>query len=111
MFENESSKKCAYTKLLPLYIITCKTHLKHYDIDLNEIPYLQYVVHPKENDRMQRIIDGTHDPIYDLVHELRYNPTIGIEVRQAKKRFEKYSSANNAQNGAPNEHNSVSGNN
>lgn len=87
--DSESNKNCAYTNVLPLYIITCKIHIKHYDKYLNIIPYLQYVVDPNENDHMERVLKGTDDSIYDLVEELRYNPTIGLQVKKAKERFEK----------------------
>lgn len=41
-------------------------------------PYTNYwyIVHPDEKERMERILNGTDNPLYDLVHELRYNPVI-----------------------------------
>jgi len=50
-----------------------------------------YVVHPDENERMERILAGTNNPLYDLVHELRYNPAIAVgrEVETAKNDFNK----------------------
>lgn len=51
------------------------------------------IVHPDERERMERILGGTDNPIYDLVHELRYNPNItnqlGGERREAKEDLER----------------------
>jgi hypothetical protein len=50
------------------------------------------IAHPDERQRMERILNGTDNPIYDLVHELRYNPSmpvhLGAERRAAKEDFE-----------------------
>lgn len=50
------------------------------------------VVHPDEKERMERILNGTDNPLYDLVHELRYNPDMpdrfSSEKREAKNDFE-----------------------
>jgi hypothetical protein len=47
------------------------------------------VVHPDERERMERYLSGTHNPLHDLVHELRYNPRVGVapEKEDAKERF------------------------
>lgn len=51
-----------------------------------------YVVDPSENEHMERFLAGTDDPIYDLVHELRYNPRIrlGEDVQEAESHFKKH---------------------
>lgn len=50
------------------------------------------VVHPDEHERMERILNGTDNPLYDLVHELRYNPNmpthLGVERKEAQEDFE-----------------------
>lgn len=50
------------------------------------------IAHPDEKERMERILNGTNNPLYDLVHELRYNPAIparlSVERREAKEDFE-----------------------
>lgn len=50
-----------------------------------------YVVDPSENEHMERFLAGTDDPLYDLVHELRYNPKIrlGEDVQEAESHFKK----------------------
>lgn len=47
------------------------------------------VVHFEERERMERYLAGTHNPLYDLVHELRYNPVVGVapEKEAAKVDF------------------------
>ncbi len=50
-----------------------------------------YVVHPDERERMERILAGTDNPLYDLVHELRYNPAVGAvgrDVAEAREHFD-----------------------
>lgn len=48
-----------------------------------------FFVHPDENERMERLLAGTDNPLYDLVHELRYNPRLGLsrDLHEAKRRF------------------------
>jgi hypothetical protein len=50
------------------------------------------IAHPDERQRIERILNGTDNPIYDLVHELRYNPSmpmhLGVERSAAKEDFE-----------------------
>jgi len=38
----------------------------------------RYMLDPAEREHMDRFLTGTDNPLYDLVHELRYNPTIGL---------------------------------
>jgi hypothetical protein len=33
-----------------------------------------YILHPSEHEHIKRCLAGTDDPMYDFVHELRYNP-------------------------------------
>lgn len=53
-------------------------------------PTIHYLLHPEEAEHMERFLAGTDDPIYDLVHELRYNPriTLDSDVQDAKQKFE-----------------------
>lgn len=53
-----------------------------------------YILHPYEHERMERFLAGTEDPMYDLVHELRYNPNIKLssEVQEAESHFKKHKS-------------------
>lgn len=39
--------------------------------------------------RLMHFKDGTDDPIYELIDELRYHPNIGWNVKEASDRFEK----------------------
>jgi hypothetical protein len=43
-------------------------------------------IHPDEKDHVERFMAGTDNPLYDLVHELRFNPQYGLdtEVQRAK---------------------------
>lgn len=48
------------------------------------------IVHPTERERMERYLNGTANPMYDLVHELRYNPGVlgvGAEKKEAQNDF------------------------
>lgn len=52
-----------------------------------------YLIHPDERERMERILNGTDNPLYDLVHQLMYNPDVlPAEMirsrREAKEHFE-----------------------
>lgn len=64
---------------LGLYIITTKK-------------YGDFVVDPCEKEHVERFLAGTDDPLYDLVHELRYNPNtrLGKDVQEAESHFKKY---------------------
>lgn len=44
------------------------------------------IVHPDDYDKVERIVNCTLDPIYELIHELRYHPVIGIDANIARKR-------------------------
>lgn len=63
---------------LGLYIITAKK-------------YGDFIVDPCEKEHMERFLAGTDDPLYDLVHELRYNPStrLGKDVQEAESHFKK----------------------
>ncbi len=49
------------------------------------------IVHPDERPRMQRIVNGTDNPIIDLLHELRFNMAIDVagEVDATKNEYNK----------------------
>jgi hypothetical protein len=42
------------------------------------------LLHPCERERMERHLSGTDSPIYDLVHELRYNPHVGVDPEKSE---------------------------
>ena len=73
-----SPHECILHEYLPFYVISVAQKG-------------DYMVHPCERERMERILNGTDDPMYDLVHELRYNPHVGIgsELKEAKNDFNK----------------------
>lgn len=50
-----------------------------------------FVVHPSEEEHMERYLAGTDDPMYDFVHEMRYNPdsVFGKERQEAEAHFKK----------------------
>lgn len=53
---------------------------------------VEYFVDPSENEKLERILEGTDNPMYEFVHELRYNPNSfmkGRELQEAKEDFEK----------------------
>ena len=52
----------------------------------------KYIVHPSEKEHMERYLAGTDDPMYDFVHELRYNPDslFGKEKEAAESHFKKH---------------------
>ena len=35
---------------------------------------VHYILHPSEHEHIERCLAGTDDPMYDFVHELRFNP-------------------------------------
>lgn len=57
----------------------------------------KYIVHPSENEHMERYLAGTDDPMYDFVHELRYHPDslLGREKEGAESHFKKHRVDNN----------------
>ena len=63
-------------ELFPCYVVTTK---KGQD--------WTYLIHPDEKEHMERYLAGTDDPMYDLVHELRYNPQFSV-VNETKESFE-----------------------
>lgn len=94
------------------YLVENNIHLCKRNVDTNDIDELEqcldalqlytietakdeiYIVHPCEYERMERFLAGTEDPMYDLVHELRYNPNIKLssEIQEAESHFKKHKS-------------------
>lgn len=76
--DENSQHRCTLKDYLPFYVVTIKGEG-------------DYMVHPSERERMERILGGTDDPMYDLVHELRYNPNVGLgtDLKDAKNDFNK----------------------
>jgi hypothetical protein len=51
----------------------------------------EYLVEFSQYEKLERILEGTDNPMYDFVHELRYNPNSfmkGRELQEAEKDFE-----------------------
>jgi len=51
----------------------------------------RYLVVFSEYEKLERILEGTDNPMYEFVHELRYNPNSfmkGRELQEAEKDFE-----------------------
>lgn len=69
---------CDYGPWFPIYILTTEDKSK-------------YCLHPDEREHMERFLAGTDNPIYDLVHELRFNPLFGLDkdIRKAKEEDKK----------------------
>ena len=87
--ETKKTRPCPYiTFLFPFYVFPAEPPITN----TKDTKLYWYVVHPDENERMERILNGTDNPLYDLVHELRYNPAISsglsTERKEAKDRFE-----------------------
>ena len=86
--------------IFPLYLIAAKNHKEFALRDLGNgnmeeftPEHAFYIVHPDERDRMPRILEGTDNPMYDLVHEMRYGKDAirmgtGTELKTAKRKFE-----------------------
>lgn len=82
-------EKCPLVELFSQFYIIVYIPQKRID-GLDDICWC--VVHPDEHERMERILNGTDNPLYDLVHELRYNPNmpthLGVERKEAQEDFE-----------------------
>jgi len=78
---------CVYTG--PFYVFP--TVVNELDDEKDKTSVVWCIVHPEESERMERILAGTDNPLYDLVHELRYNPNIssklGAEREDAQQDF------------------------
>jgi hypothetical protein len=48
---------------------------------------LQFMVHPEESERMQRIVAGTDNPMWDYVFQLQFNPDIGSHPATKRKKI------------------------
>lgn len=105
-WSNESALSCAmlpydykrvracdlHTKYAPYYFVRIRIEDNdHYYSKQGE--FVWYLIHPDERERMERILNGTDNPLYDLVHQLMYNPDVlPAEMirsrREAKEHFE-----------------------
>lgn len=47
-----------------------------------------YIISKKSHAKLQAFIDGEDNPILQLVHELRYNPLVGVEPNKLKRSYE-----------------------
>lgn len=56
-------------------------------IPLSE-PGVVYTIDSSEHEHLERYLAGTDDPLYDFVHEIRYNPAwVGGDVKKAQAHF------------------------
>ena len=74
--------KCDLPLVFPLYEVSVYCHQNK--------DSRRYMLAPGEREHMDRFLAGTDNPLYDLVHELRYNPRIGLgmEKEEARTDFE-----------------------
>ncbi len=84
-------------RLYPLYLVRVKNLYPEENgttIDGNDfrvMPVCSYYLHPCEKEHMERYLAGTDDPMYDFVHELRYNPRamfLSPDLQSAREDFE-----------------------
>lgn len=75
-------KDCDELTAFPSYFVYLKDSNIVYPPDVTEVDEQKQgvwcLLHPCERERMERHLSGTDSPIYDLVHELRYNPHVGV---------------------------------
>jgi hypothetical protein len=87
-FVPSSARVCPHIERGPLYLFPSPVPKGDFD----DTDMYWCIVHPEESERMERILNGTDNPLYDLVHELRYNPNIsskiGSERQEAQQDFE-----------------------
>lgn len=79
--------------VFPIYLVFFDTiHIVHPQDQIQPQQQGKWcIVHSDERERMERHLNGTTNPIHDLVHELRYNPRVGVspEIGEAKQDFYK----------------------
>lgn len=85
-----TSKATDIQEYFPLYFMVTDSILGVYPQQVDTKTYkgtLLCLIHPSERERMERYLTGTSNPIHDLVHELRYNPAVGVapEKQEATK--------------------------
>lgn len=72
----------------PSYFVYLKDSDIVYPPDFTEVDEQKQgvwcLLHPCERERMERHLNGTDSPIYDLVHELRYNPHVGVDPEKSE---------------------------
>jgi len=69
--------------LFPLYEITVADKLFRHGGE----KCMRFIVHPSEKERMERIQEGTNNPMWDLVQVLRYTPGFGTDFVKARSDF------------------------
>lgn len=82
----EKNIPCPFVQhLMPLYLFATKPK-EHEDFSTTDLPCAcWYIVHPDERERMERILNGTDNPLCDLVHEPRYNPNISSKLGHGER--------------------------
>jgi hypothetical protein len=85
-FGDLAEYSCVYTGPFYVFPTVCIELEEEHKTDI-----VWCIVHPEESERMERILNGTDNPLYDFVHELRYNPNIssklGSEREEAQQDF------------------------
>lgn len=89
-FANLPRRPANVDDIFPLYLVTVKNSRGrswHGEIEDNS----RYIVHPDESERMERILNGTDNPIFNLIAEMRYNPATMLDpdLKRAKNDFNK----------------------
>jgi hypothetical protein len=72
-------------------ICLCKLTCFPLYMAINKKRTKRHIIHPDEKEHVERFLAGTDDPLYDFIHELRYNPKfmLGNDVEEAKNEFTK----------------------
>jgi hypothetical protein len=83
-----SDASAAAFTVFPLYVMRIANAEVELIITHDRVRALYAVIHPSQNERMERYLSGNDNPIRDLVTELRYNPAfLGAPLHAAEQRF------------------------
>lgn len=86
--ESHIACKCKTSCVLDQSMTCMKSNFPIYLVFVSELAYL---VEFSEYEKLERILEGTDNPMYDFVHELRYNPNSfmkGRELQEAENDFD-----------------------
>jgi hypothetical protein len=90
--DTSMNPKCqGMERIYPLYEVRVKNLFPEVYYE-KVLPVCSYYLHPCEHEHMERFLAGTDDPLYDFVHELRYNPRampVSPELEMAREDFQK----------------------
>ena len=92
--EKNVEEDCLFVKeMFPLYEVVVENKMRLTVCgDKTTFKTFTYLLDPSEREHMERYLAGTDDPMYDFVHELRYNPNRAFpaspELEKVKSDFE-----------------------